>query len=339
VTRAIALAAMLAGCGPDRAPIASVRETAPPVAAPARASAVADAAVLDAAPASCVDDGQPFAIDALRDRVAALASIELDGRAPGTPGDAAARALVADRLRCLGVAPAGAAGTFEQPFAIDGASTANVVGVIAGADEHVGSEIVLVGAHLDHLGDGFLGANDNASGVVGLLAIAQAARQHGSTKRTIAFVAFGGEERGLVGSTAFAARPPDAIRLDRVVEYINLDMIGSHASHDSVAAFGAFAGRPATKLLRKLAAKYRKLHVGIGGHSVRGDQVSFCTHDIPYVFFWTPDDRCYHRICDTADRLDYPRMADIASLASELVLALADSDIDLAASRARHGCR
>jgi hypothetical protein len=333
----IAVSAVVMGCAPDHQPIAP-HKLAPPVAAPTRARVIADAAAPDAAPPSCVDDGAPFDERTLRDRVAFFASGELDGRAPGTVGDAAARAFIAERFRCLGLSPGGDGGTFEQSLVVDGAGTANVIGFIAGSDDQVGSEIIVVGAHHDHLGGGFLGANDNASGVVAVLAIAQAVRQHGATRRSVAFVTFGGEEAGLVGSTRLATHPPDALPMDRVVEFINLDMIGSHASHASVAAFGAFPNRPATKLLAKLATKYRKLHVGIGGHSVRGDQVGFCKLDIPYVFFWTPDDRCYHEKCDTADRIDYPRMVDIASLAGDLVLALAETDVDLAASRARHGC-
>lgn len=332
---ALSVLVALAGCSPGEAP-ASAR--APRAASLLPQLAVADARGPDAAPPSCVDDGAPFDPAVLRDRVARLASPELDGRAPGTAGDASARAIIAERFRCLGLTPAGGDETFAQPFAADGAPTANVVGYVAGTDAAIGSEIVLVGEHHDHLGGGLLGANDNASGVAALLAIAQAVRQHGATRRTVAFVTFGGEELGLVGSTHFVTHPPAALPLDHVVQFINLDMVGSHASHDAVAAFGAFPGAPTSKMLARLATRYRKLHVAIGGHSVRGDQVGFCKADIPYVFLWTPDDRCYHQACDTADHIDYPRMVDIASLAGDLVLELADTDVDLAKARARRGC-
>jgi hypothetical protein len=56
------------------------------------------------------------------------------------------------------------------------------------------------------------------------------------------------------------------------------------------------------------------------------------------VFFWTPDQRCYHEACDTADNIDLPRMADIANLAGDLAWGLAQSETDLAASRKKLGC-
>jgi len=128
------------------------------------------------------------------------------------------------------------------------------------------------------------------------------------------------------------------VPLDKVVQYINLDMLGSHASKGAVYAFGAFAKQPSRALLQKLAKQHPKLKVGIGGHSVRGDQLDFCKSGIPYVFLWTPDPRCYHETCDTADRIDYPGFAAIAALADGLVEGLADSATDLAAARQARGC-
>jgi len=316
------------GVGPG--PVASA--ATPPDAAPAPPDAAP--APPDAAIPSCVDDGEPYGAAELRARVAFLASEKLDGRAPGTDGDRTARAHIVERFRCLGLTAGGAGGSYEQPFD----DTANVVGYVPGDDPKVGTEIILVGAHHDHLGKGFLGANDNASGVAALLAVAQAVRRHGTPRRTIAFVTFGAEETGLVGSAYFVAHPPAAVPLDRVVEIVNLDMVGSHASAGAVYAFGTFPKLPARTILAELGPKFPKLNVGLGGHSVRGDHLGFCRQRIPYVFFWTPDRRCYHEKCDTADRLDYPRMADIAALAGGLVQRLADTDVDLAAAKTRSGC-
>jgi len=281
---------------------------------------------------SCVEDGEA----GLRKGIERLASPDLDGRAAGSEGDALARAFVAERFRCLGLEPGGKSGRYEQPFVAGGKATANVVGYVKGSDATVGSEIILVGAHHDHLGGGFLGANDNASGVVALLAIAQAVRQHGPPRRTLAFVTFGAEEAGLLGSAELVAHPPAALPLDRVVEVVNLDMVGSYASRDVVYAFGTFPGLPSRTILGAL--RHPRLHVGLGGHSVRGDQVAFCRRGIPYTFFWTPDTRCYHERCDTAERIDYAHMADIAALAGDLVEHLANDDIDLIESKRRRGC-
>lgn len=286
----------------------------------------------------CVDDGAPYDVTALRERVAVLAAAELDGRASGSRGDAAARASIAERFYCLGLVPAGANGSYEQAFTADGHATANLAGYVPGDDAAVGGDIIVVGAHHDHLGDGRLGANDNASGVAALLAIAQAIRQHGKPRRTIAFVAFGGEELGLVGSAFFAAHPPAALPLDRVVYDINLDMVGSYAPAGAVYAMGTFRGLPATAIVKALKAEHPALHVGVGGRGVGSDHEAFCAAGVPYVFFWTPDQRCYHKRCDTIDQLDATHLGEIAAFAGELALRLSDSPGDLAASRARLGC-
>jgi hypothetical protein len=297
--------------------------------APAVAAHVTDAA--SDAPASCIDDGKPYDENALRDQIAHLASTELDGRAPGTSGDIVTRAFIADRFRCLGLVPAGDNGTFEQAFD----DTANVVGTIAGT----GTDVIVIGAHHDHVGRGHLGANDNASGVVALLAVAQAIRQSKQQPvRTIAFVAFGDEENGMLGSTHFVAHPPGSLAIDHVVYDINLDMVGSYASKRAVYVMGTFAKFPARSILDALAKTHPKLSMGLGGRGERSDHAPFCDLGIPYVFFWTPDSRCYHATCDTVDNVDIHHMAEIAAVAGELVEKLANTDKDLAASRAKLGC-
>jgi Zn-dependent M28 family amino/carboxypeptidase len=142
----------------------------------------------------------------------------------------------------------------------------------------------------------------------------------------------------MIGSQHFAANPPPSLPIGNVVQYINLDMVGSHKSKGFVAAMGSFAKQPARKLLDKLVRNFKQLNVGLGGRAARSDHSPFCKRGIPYVFFWTPDAKCYHETCDTADKLDLPRMADIAQLAGELAWSLAESDRDLLASRKKLGC-
>ena len=294
--------------------------------------------------ADCLD-ANPFDPKILHDRLASLAAPELDGRVPGTPGDVAARKIIEDRFACLGLVPAGdtfsdASGThigFAQAFtAQSGQPTANLIGLVPGTDPD--GDIVIVSAHHDHLGHGHLGANDDASGVVGLLAIAQAVKAHAPMKRTIAFAAFGDEEDGMIGSSFFASHPPPTVPIARVVEFVELDMIGSHKSADLVAALGAFAGFPARALLDKLVPGFKHVHVVAGGRSRGSDFAPFCTAGVPFTFFWTPDHRCYHETCDTIDRIDLPHLVDIAKLANALVDALGDTQLDLAAARTKRGC-
>ncbi len=305
----------------------------------APAAPVAVATVPGPADTGCVDDGKPYDTTVLGARIANLASIENDGRAPGTAGDRAARAHIVERYRCLGLSPAGDNGGYEQAFE-DGEKnkTANVVGFIKGSDADVGDEIIVIGAHHDHLGDGHLGANDNASGVAALLAIAQWVKQKGTApKRTLAFMAFGAEEQGMVGSLFYVKHPADALPVGKIVQVINLDMVGSYNSKKFVAAMGTFAGMPSRKLLGKLDDNY-KIRVGMGGRARGSDYEPFCDVGIPYVFFWTPDARCYHGKCDKAAAIDLPHMADISALAGDLAWAMSETALDLAASKKRLRC-
>lgn len=288
---------------------------------------------------SCVDDGKPFDQAVLRERVTVLASKELDGRVPGTDADRATRKLIADRFRCLGLEGAGKDGAFELPFETDGKATANVVAYVEGSDPDIGDQIIYVGAHHDHEGKGHLGANDNASGIAGLLAVAQSIQQQATRpKRTIVFAAFGAEELGMVGSYYLAKHPPAALPNAKVVQFINLDMIGTHSARGLVAAMGARPKLASRPFMDRLAKKFPKISVSIGGIARGSDYEPLCKLGVPYVFFWTPDPRCYHQACDTADRLDYRAMADIAALAGALTSEMADTDRDLPGLRAKFGC-
>jgi aminopeptidase YwaD len=118
------------------------------------------------------------------------------------------------------------------------APAANVVGVLEGSDPKLKSEFIVVGAHYDHLGTGgegsgslgregeiHHGADDNASGTAGLLELARLfSRERATTRRTLVFVAFGGEEEGLVGSSHYVQNP--ARPLEQTVAMLNMDMIG-----------------------------------------------------------------------------------------------------------------
>jgi len=322
---------------PATATSAAAAATTANPAAPTAAASTSAAAVVAPPAARCIEGGTPYDLAVMRERVTMLSAPGLDGRMPGKPGDATTRAFIAERFACLGLVPASTDGSYEQPFSDDGDPTANVLGYVKGTDAT--GDIIAVVAHHDHIGGGLLGANDNASGVVALLAIAQAVQQRDQApKRTILFATFGAEERGMKGSYHFVANPPATIPLARIVQVINLDMVGTHASRGFVAAMGTFRGLGATGVLSRLRGDYPKLEVGLGGVARGSDHEPFCKQGIPYVFFWTPDKRCYHKKCDTADKLDYPRMVDIAALAGDLTEALADSELDLAGLRTRRGC-
>jgi len=294
------------------------------------------------------DGARGIAPAALEEEVQFLASDAMRGRAPGTAEDRELRAHIAERFAGLGLDPA--AGSFQQEFVDSrGRTTANVVAVLPGSDPQVAGEVIVIGAHHDHLGarDGKIwnGANDNASGVATVLAVAEAVAAQGERpRRTIAFATFGSEEIGLEGSRYFARHPPAQVPLEDVVYMINLDMVGTYFNDDWVYAFGSFSRTPARAALDELLVARPDLTVELAASAVevegRGDSDydSFCRAGIPYLYFFTEDDECYHRPCDDPERLDYRHMADIGELTAGALLWLADSEMDLADARARLGC-
>jgi hypothetical protein len=168
----------------------------------------------------------------LMDYVKYLADDALQGRSMNTPGGTAAGDYLAQELRSLGLLPAAAEGAYIQDC---GNGCRNVLGLLKGSDPAVADETVIVGAHYDHVGmrpaqgdepaQVFNGANDNASGVAGVLEIAEAMTTLPQPpRRSILFALWDGEERGLIGSRYFVEHP--TVALDRVAGVLAIDMIG-----------------------------------------------------------------------------------------------------------------
>ena len=293
----------------------------------------------------CAEVTDPFDAAKLQAEVELLSTDALAGRRPGFRGDAITRRYLEERFACLELTPLDQ-GCYAQPFANDdGDQSANIIGYIAGTDPQVADEIIVVGAHHDHLGEEggevFNGANDNVSGVVALLAAIEAFRRDGvEPRRTVVFIAFGSEETGLEGAYHFTTNPPAEFPLADVVYMINLDMLGTYDVVGGVDAFGTFAGTPGREILEALLQDLPELNAVLGVASPEGDSDydPFCAEGIPYVYFETFDPPCWHEPCDDPPRMDYPHMSQLARLKYELAVALANSDTDLAAARAELGC-
>lgn len=164
-----------------------------------------------------------------------LASDALEGRGTPSKGLDIAADYIAAQFEAIGLEPVGKDGyfqatTFAARGSTDPAPVRNVVGVLPGQDAKLKSQVVIVSAHYDHLGirgtEGdtiYNGANDNASGVSGVIEMARALRS-AKPKRTILFMCFYGEERGLVGARHYAANP--IFPLKDTVANVNLEQIG-----------------------------------------------------------------------------------------------------------------
>jgi len=210
-------------------------------------------------------------------------------------------------------------------------TTRNVIGAHGEAGA---AEAVLIGAHYDHLGLGTSGsldprpegkvhhgADDNASGVAGLLELARRFAEKPSPKRALLFVAFGAEELGTLGSSYFVKTPRAP---GEVVAMFNLDMVG-RLREDTMDVHGVGTS-PAWKPLVEEASRATgiktRLHEGGFGPS---DHSPFYAAGKPVLFVFTGSHSDYHRPSDTADKVDAAGVVRIASFLEPIVAGVAAS--------------
>ena len=170
-----------------------------------------------------------------------LASDALQGRASGSHDELLAATYLASQLREIGIEPAGDDGGYIQNvsgefnFYRRGEkqwTTRNVIGRLEGRDEKMKDQVILLTAHMDHIGIGnpvngdniYNGADDNASGCVAVLQLARALAHEKAPKRTVLFVFFGSEETGGQGNQYFLEHPP--VPLKNIVANLEFEMIG-----------------------------------------------------------------------------------------------------------------
>jgi hypothetical protein len=210
----------------------------------------------------------------------------------------------------------------------------NVVGILPGADPALVGEAVVIGAHLDHLGRGEYGsltpdrrgevhngADDNASGTAGLLALARALAAGAPTRRSVVVVAFTAEEVGLAGSAHYVTHAE--VPIADTVAMLNLDMIG-RLEGAPITVFGAESGSGFEDLVRVEAR-----HLGSELNFAQGafapsDQTSFHAQGIPVLLFFSGTHSEYHTPDDDPDRVDSQGIAAIAALVERVARRLAD---------------
>ena len=222
---------------------------------------------------------------------------------------------------------------YTQRLSLNRRTVRNVVGILRGADASRAGEAIILGAHYDHVGFGgrfstapartgeiHNGADDNASGIAALIEIARsAAADRERFPRSLIFVAFAGEERGLLGSQHYTMEP--AIPLDDTVAMINLDMIGRSKGKVEV---GGLSVAPSLEADVQAAAKTAGLDARRGGPgSGRSDDSSFVDRRIPAVHFFTGFHDDYHNPDDDWNKIDAGGTARVATLAMELAARIA----------------
>ena len=294
--------------------------------------------------ASCKDT--PSREVSMKEDVTYLAADDLSGRETGTAFEKQAAAYIADRFRDLGLQPKGSS-EYIQEFNFKPSTNphqaAEVVeeqqdsmltgrNVIAYIDNKAVSTVV-IGAHYDHLGlggEGSLfregdaihnGADDNASGVAVVLKLAAELRDK-HTNNNYLFIAFSGEEMGLLGSNYFVKNP--TIDLSSVNYMINLDMVGRLNEENTLAVHGVGTSPVFKQTLfanNNLDLKIAEHESGVGP----SDHTSFYIMDIPVLHFFTGQHADYHKPTDDAEKLNYQGMETIATYLMNIIEDLDDN--------------
>lgn len=284
-------------------------------------------------------------LEAVKKHITYLADDKLEGRAPGTKGEKMAQEYIISEFQKLKLKPAGTKG-YLQPFTYterphahteEGKgiprSGSNILAYLNNGAE----KTVIVGAHYDHLGheDGrgssldaspegkiHNGADDNASGVAGLLELARI--YAGNEKKepvNFLYCAFSAEEAGLIGSKHYTQEPFEP--LAKALAMINMDMIGRFRDSSQNLIIGGAATSPVWIPLANALNKNRfKLTFDSAGMGP-SDHASFYLKDIPVLHFFSGTHSDYHKPTDDVDKINFPGEVKIINFMVEMVDSLA----------------
>ncbi|MEO8575309.1 MAG: M20/M25/M40 family metallo-hydrolase [Gemmatimonadales bacterium] len=289
-----------------------------------------------------------------------LAADSMEGRQTGSPGAKRAATFIAREMQNIGLSPRGDSAYFQKvPFASIAAANGrqrisllesmqgldtipapsrrisyNVIGVLPGSDAALRDQVVVIGAHYDHLGIGtpvngdsvYNGADDDASGVTTVLSIARALRQGPPPKRTILFIATTGEEQGILGTQWYVKHP--ALPVDKMVADMEIEMIGrpdSLAGGRGKAWLTGYDRSTMGDMLRAsgipiVADPYPQFQF-----FERSDNIVFARIGIPahtLSSYNLHDD--YHKPSDDIDKIDFTHVTAVINAAVKAARILAD---------------
>ncbi|PHI19500.1 peptidase M28 [Lewinellaceae bacterium SD302] len=254
----------------------------------------------------------------------------LEGRLTATPGEALAADYISARMQQLNLEPQPNHGTFVQTFEFDykdnphAAETRKLVGKnVAGFLDNGAKQTVVIGAHYDHLGYGGIGslhagepaihngADDNASGIAAMLYLADKLQMKGAPKkRNYLFIAFSGEELGLVGSKRWVAADREGLE---IAAMLNMDMVGRLRNKDNVLAIYGFGTSAAWAAALDASEKMSDItsvrdSSGVGP----SDHTSFYLDEIPVLAAFTGQHGEYHKPGDDAHLVDFTGIIKVA---------------------------
>jgi aminopeptidase N len=299
---------------------------------------------LIAAAGPAVGQTCPVAADGVRGATGAVADVRyladdaLAGRLAGSAGERCAGEYIAGEFAKAKLRPAGEGGTFFQSLSLasalnphaPGGTGRNVIAAVDGADARLKDEWLVIGAHYDHLGEGGTrslapaekaihnGADDNASGVSVVLSAARAIAGGPRPARSVLFIAFTGEESGLLGSTHFVAHPTIA---GRMTAMINLDMVGRLGTAPLI-VYGVETAEQWRTLLEPAATRAGIAIATRGEGYGPSDHTAFYTKDIPVLHLFTNTHGDYHKPTDDADKIDAVGLEKVTKMVIEIASAV-----------------
>lgn len=292
----------------------------------------------------------------IKEDVSFLAGDKLEGRETGTKGEQEAATYIAKRFKEIGVEPKGIKGflqvfTFKpktDPHQEVKYSTTSTDSTITGTNvlgyiDNKANKTIVIGAHYDHLGfgaEGSLykgeekaihnGADDNASGVSVMLNLASKLKQT-NTSNNYLFIAFSGEEMGLLGSNYFVKNA--TIPLDSINYMLNMDMVGRLKADSTLAVYGVGTSPVFKQVISDNNDKFKIIEKesGVGP----SDHTSFYLNDIPVLHFFTGQHEDYHRPSDDSELLNYEGMEAISTYIFDIITDL-DDDGELAFQKTKN---
>ncbi|WP_420318363.1 M28 family peptidase [Ekhidna sp.] len=284
-------------------------------------------------------------IEAISKDILILASDSLSGREVGSEGEKMAADYIVSELKLAGTSPKGTEDYYQSFFVKDadnphaqpsedtgedGITGYNVIGMI----DNPSDELVIVGAHYDHLGMGGFsslhrgeeavhnGADDNASGIAAMLHLARVLVNR-ELERDVLFIGFSGEEKGLWGSNYFTKNP--TIELSKVNFMINMDMVGRLDKSKGLAVNGTGTSPIWNWLLDEVnedSLKLIKSESGVGP----SDHTSFYLQDIPVLHFFTGQHEDYHKPGDDPEKINEDGILQIASMIEKMIVLMDDDE-------------
>ena len=281
---------------------------------------------------SCAQD---ISRDNLKKHIETLSSDAYEGRGTGSAGEEKAAVYIESQFKKIKLKALGDGKTYRQAFSYKGGmhgtgeegKTKNIVGFLDNKAGHT----IIIGAHYDHLGLGndgssldanpkgkiHNGADDNASGVAGVLELARYFQSNKiKEKNNFLFICFSGEELGLHGSKYFSEHP--TLELAKVNYMINLDMVGRFEQAKGLSISGSGTSPVWETLLKKLSSDQMTIKTDSSGTGP-SDHTSFYLKNIPVLHFFTGSHNDYHKPSDDPDKINYEGEVAVLKLIATVV--------------------